>query len=63
MNLPSAIFSKKLMEIRQILFVPEIREARSCLKREFVASTCSKWLERASQDGFLVGKQHEPPPK
>ncbi len=45
------------MEIRQRLFVPEIREARSCLKLEFVASTCSKLLERASLDGFPVGKQ------
>ena len=45
------------MEIRQRLFVLEIREARSYLKLEFVASTCSKLLERASLAGFQAGKQ------
>jgi hypothetical protein len=31
------------MEIRQTLFVLKIREIKSCLKQECVASACSKW--------------------
>src|SRR2546423_518815 len=39
------------------------REGISCLEVEFVASTCSKLLERASLDGFRAGKRERPGPR
>ena len=52
------------MEIHQMRTrASPTREVISCLEVEFVASTCSKLLERASLGGFRAGKRERSGPR
>src|SRR5579864_8140177 len=57
MSLPSDILSLKRWKFVWWVSALPKREVISCLRPEFVASTCSRLPERAFLDGFPVGKR------
>src|SRR5258708_18686849 len=62
MSVPSGILCSKRWKFVSYVSVLPKREVVSCLKEEFVASTCLRLPERASLAGFQASKQERPGP-